>query len=133
MKIDHPDTHAPSGEGQISPITAPNTPVSESPPILVEVTEQTRFVFEFTAASLADAIAQHGSVEDWFASLDNPVMQADEFVVEDRTVTVDGQLERAPLMAYPSNEKLELDPPKFDEPKAPKHSELRRFPKMLRA
>lgn len=97
MNANHPDTHAPFGEGQISLINAPNAPVSESPPILVEVTEHTRFVFEFTAASLAEAIAQHGSVEDWFASLDNPVIQADEFVVKDRTVTVDGQRQGALL------------------------------------
>ena len=95
MKTNHPDTHALSGEAQISPITVPYAPVSEPPPILVEVTEHTRFVFEFTAESLADAIAQHGSIEDWFASLDNPVIQADEFVVEDRTVTVDGRRDQS--------------------------------------
>ena len=90
MKTNHPDTHAPSGEGQISPITAPNTPVSESPPILVEITEHTRFVFEFTPASLADAIALHGSINDWFASLDNPVIQADEFVIERQNANIGG-------------------------------------------
>ena len=96
MKTDHPDTHARSGEDQISPITATNAPVSEPPPILVEVTEHMRFVFEFTAASLADAIAQHGSIEGWFTSLDNPVIQGDEFAVEGRTVTNDVLREEAP-------------------------------------
>ena len=41
-------------------------------------------------ATLAAAQAKHGSIENWFTSLENPVMQADEFVIENRTVSVGG-------------------------------------------
>jgi len=86
----NPSTLAGKIEGQISPINEPHAADEEANPILVEVNEHARYVFHFTAEALAAAKAQYGSIENWFTSLENPVMQADEFVIENRTVSIGG-------------------------------------------